>query len=310
MRNCQVGPLAADVMVTSMVEVPASFRSMPRWWDDERGRAWLEDLPALVAAQCAKWDLVEDGAPLHGSNALVVPVRKEGEAFALRLAPPGDHIRDEVHALRVWAGRGTVQLIDADEPTRAVLLERLHRRSLEDEPLESAIPILGELTRALAVPVDTEVRSTATVAAVDAAEFEQRWQALDRPAPRSQLLLAVALAEERAAAIASNRAVNGDLHFEQVLAGDRAPWIVVDPVLLRGDAEYDIGRVLWSRLDELPLDEDVFDAFDQFVAASGTPSGRGRAWVVIRSMSYLLWGMERGLTWDPPKCSRLLDLFC
>ena len=31
--------------------------------------------------------------------------------------------------------------------------------------------------------------------------------------------------------------------------------------------------------------------------------------VVVRAMSYLLWGLERGLTEDPPRCLRLLEIF-
>lgn len=95
-----------------------------------------------------------------------------------------------------------------------------------------------------------------------------------------------------------------------MLAAGRAPWPVVDPVLLRGDPEYDFARVLWSRLDELPQDSDIPDAFNLFVRVAGVPHERARSWLVVRSMSYLLWGIPRGLTWDPPKCRRLLDLFC
>jgi streptomycin 6-kinase len=31
--------------------------------------------------------------------------------------------------------------------------------------------------------------------------------------------------------------------------------------------------------------------------------------VVARSASYLLWGLAHGLTEDPPRCRRLLNLF-
>lgn len=44
-----------------MVAVPQSFLSMPRWWHDEPGRAWLADLPELVATKCAAWRLELDG---------------------------------------------------------------------------------------------------------------------------------------------------------------------------------------------------------------------------------------------------------
>jgi streptomycin 6-kinase len=110
--------------------------------------------------------------------------------------------------------------------------------------------------------------------------------------------------------LAADTAVHGDLHFGQVLAGARAPWLVVDPVLLRGDTEYDIGRALWSRSDELPGTGAITTAFERFVRAAGVPEERARAWVVLRSMSYLLWGLQHGLTEDPVRCRRLLDVFC
>ena len=94
-----------------------------------------------------------------------------------------------------------------------------------------------------------------------------------------------------------------------MLAAARAPWLVVDPVLLRGDREYDLGRVLWSRLDEVPSDAEVRELFDLFVGIAGVPADRAREWVVVRSMSYLLWGLRHGLTEDPPRCRRLLEIF-
>ena len=83
----------------------------------------------------------------------------------------------------------------------------------------------------------------------------------------------------------------------------------MDPVLLRGDPEYDFARVLWERLDELPMEFDIIDAFDVFIRTAQVPPDRARRLIVVRSMSYLLWGTQHGLTWDPPKCRRLLNLF-
>ncbi|MFC8732505.1 aminoglycoside phosphotransferase family protein [Luteimicrobium sp. NPDC057192] len=295
----------------SVLTVPESFRAMPRWWHDDAGRTWLDALPALVDARCETWGLVVDGEPWHGSNALVVPVRRGGEPLALRLAPPGDDVAQEVRALGLWAGRGTVRLVDADLEARATLLERLDgSRTLEGEPLAVALPVLGALMRTLAVPVPDDVPSTSAVAAGLRDSLEDDWRAVGQPTPRWQLDHVLAGAAERAGASAGDRAVNGDLHFGQVLAGERAPWLVVDPVLLRGDREYDLGRVLWSRLDELPSDDEVSRAFRTVVDAAEVPADRAASWVVLRAMSYLVWGLERGLTIDPSRCRRLLDLFC
>ncbi|SKC36859.1 aminoglycoside phosphotransferase family protein [Krasilnikoviella flava] len=293
-----------------MITVPPSFRAMPRWWHDDAGRGWLDVLPGGVAARCAAWGLVVDGEPAHGSNALVVPVRRGDERLALRLAPPGDDVAGEVRALRVWAGRGTVLLVDADEGEGATLLERLDGgRSLADEPLDVAVEVLAGLTRTLAVPAPDDVPSTAAIAAGMAESFPREWAELGEPLPSRQLDVALDLAAERGAAPTSSLAVDGDLHHDQVLAGMRAPWLVVDPVLWRGDPEADLARVLWTRLDELPSERDVVAAFDAFVRASGVPRDRARAWVVLRATSYLLWGLAHGLTEDPVRCRRLLDVF-
>ncbi len=300
----------AGVSTEPLITVPETFKAMPRWWRDDAGRDWLQALPELIAAQCRHWQLRVDGYPLHGSNALVVPVRRSGLPLTLRLAPPGDDVAEEAAALAFWDGRGTVRLVEVDETSRALLLERLDStRSLSSVPLRDAIPVIAELVGVLAVPAPVAITSTVEIAAGHVADFERDWSALDGPTPRRQLDAALELAEERAAAAVSGDAVDGDLHCRQVLAADRSPWLVVDPVLLRGDREYDFARVLWDRLDELPADRDVVAAFDAFVGLAQVPAGRARSWIVLRSMSYLLWGLPRGLTTDPARCRRLLDLF-
>lgn len=293
-----------------MITVPETFREMPRWWHDHPGRAWLDTLPGLVETQCRRWQLAVDGAPLHGSNALVVPVRRGADPFMLRLSPPGDDVTQEAAALRLWAGRGTVRLFEVDVDARALLLERLSTRSLQSEPLATAVPVIAELVTRLAVPAPPEVTSTGSIAAGHVETFGPDWAASEGPTPRAQRDRAIRLADDLAHANPAAVAVDGDLHCAQVLASHRAPWLVVDPVLLRGDPEYDFARVLWSRLDELPEDADITAAFDLFVRAARVPADRARSWVVVRSMSYLLWGIRGGLTEDPPRCRRLLDLFC
>jgi streptomycin 6-kinase len=251
-----------------------------------------------------------DGAVVHGSNALVVPVRRGEERLVLRLAPPGDDVAAEAAALQVWDGRGTVRLHAFDAGKRAMLLERLDGgRTLADEPLEEAIMVLAELVTRLAVPVPSTVRGTDEVATEHAGSFERDWSALGSPFSRRQLDVALRCAEDRAQDHPVPLAVDGDLHFEQVLGGTRAPWIVVDPVLLRGDPEYDLGRILWSRLDEIADDAGVFRLFDLFTREANIPRERARQWVILRSTSYLLWGVAHGLTEDPPRCQRLLDIF-
>jgi streptomycin 6-kinase len=279
-----------------MIEVPEGFLAMPRWWGE--GAEWLAGLPQAVERQCLAWGLEVSGPVAYGSNAIVVPVGQ----FVLRMNPPGPEVGEQVRALRWWDGRGMVLLYDADLDAGAMLLERLST-PLTTRPADEAVGVLGQLMRRLAVPAPADARSTAAIVAERSAGLEREWERLDRPFDVGILREALAVAPHLAETT-SDLAVNGDLHSDQVLAGTREVWLTVDPVLLRGDIEYDLGRVLWTRLDEMT---DIVPYFDIAVREAGLDRNRARDWVVYRTVDYWLWGLSVGLTEDPVRCSRLLD---
>lgn len=290
--------------VNHPIAVPASYRAMPRWWAE--GDGWLEALPGLVAKLCERWDLALDGAPMHGSNALVVPVLQGEMPLALRVTPPHDGFAAEVAALRFWDGRGVVRLIEADVTQGAMLLERLAGRStLASLPLGEAMPLMGQLMRRLAVPAPSEVRSTTDLVRGRLVSMPVEWEALGRPFDRE--ILEMALSAGRAVQETDSMlAVNGDFHCEQVLRGEREPWLVVDPVLLRGDVGYDLARVLWTRLDEMPDAAAIRHWVAVVADAAMVPWAQARNWVMFRAVDYWLWGLGVGLTEDPVRCARLV----
>jgi streptomycin 6-kinase len=277
---------------------------MPRWWCDRTG--WLDRLPALVADRCAQWRLTVTGEPVHGSHALVVPAARDEELFALRLTPPGPEVGDQVAALRFWDGRGTVRLVQADVDAGVLLLERLEiGASLLTVPSVEAVTVLGRMMRRLAIPAPAQTPSTAEVVTRRRAELAAEWERLGRPFDRALLDQAMAAAT-RLSQTDSHLAVNADLHSGQVLRADREPWLTVDPVLLRGDFAFDLGRVLWTRLDDMPDAGAILDHFRAAVTAADIDPGHGRDWVVYRTVDYWLWALANGLTEDPERCRRLL----
>ncbi|MEU4159037.1 aminoglycoside phosphotransferase family protein [Actinoplanes sp. NPDC026670] len=286
--------------------VPRSFLESPRWW--RGGGEWLAGLPDLVREQCARWRLTVDGEPAHGSNALVVPVVRDGAGFVLRLTPPGPDVAELIAALRLWDGRGTVRLVDADPDAGVMLLERLSPVSLNDVPVDEAMHVLGGVMRRLAVAVPDHVLSTGAAVARRMTAMRPEWERLGRPFDARILDEALAIGD-RLSREAGGDAVNGDLHSAQVLRSGRESWLVVDPVLMRGDRAFDLGRVLWTRLDEMPRDEDVVRCFGIAVRAAGIAPGHGRDWVLYRAVDYWLWGLGVGLTEDPVRCRRLVSVF-
>ncbi|MFC4068756.1 aminoglycoside phosphotransferase family protein [Actinoplanes subglobosus] len=287
------------------VTIPRAFLESPRWW--RGGAEWLAGLPELVAEQCARRRLTIDGEPMHGSNALVVPVIRDGEQLVLRLAPPGGDVGGQIGALRFWGGRGTVRLVDGDAEAGVMLLERLGTTSLRDVPVDEAMHVLGGLMRRLAVPVPVHVPGTGAAVAARMATLGEEWHRHRRPFDEGVLHQALTIGDRLARSTAAT-AVNGDLHSEQVLRADREPWLVVDPVLMRGDMAFDLGRVLWTRLDEMAVPGEVMRCFDIVVRAAGVDRDHGRDWVLFRAVDYWLWGLGAGLTEDPLRCHRLVSL--
>jgi streptomycin 6-kinase len=297
------------------IVIPKAFLEMPRWWRE--GTAWLDALPEAVVAACRRWRLRITGDLLHGSNAIVVPVHRDQELLALRLTPPGPEVADQVAALRFWDGRGTVRLVAADLEAGAMLLERLAvDGSLRDVPIEEALPVLGAMMCRLAVPAPPEALSTGRVAADRAATLPAEWARLNGPFDETFLRQAIEAATrltdpavDPAAGPAVDPAVDGDLHSGQILRGTREEWLTVDPVLLRGDIAFDLGRMLWTRLDELPTAAAIRRGFDAVVTAAELDRDRACDWVAFRTVDYWLWGLSNGLTEDPARCDRLIRAF-
>ncbi|TDW18546.1 streptomycin 6-kinase [Kribbella kalugense] len=281
-----------------VIELPKTFLEMPRWWTE--GQAWLESLPRAVDEQCRRWNLAIAGPIAHGSNAIVVPVVRDCVELALRMSLPGDEITQHARALKWWDGRGMVQLWDDDAEAGAMLLERLST-PLTTRPIDEVIAILGQLMRRLAVPGPDDAQSTADLVTSWSAELEPQWERLGRPFDVAILREALDVAPT---GTTSTAAVNGDFHSGQVLAGHREEWLTVDPVLYRGDIEFDLGRVLWWDLDKMT---DIVPYFDIAVREAGLDRDRARDWVIWRTVGYWLWGLSTGLTEDPVRCARLVN---
>jgi streptomycin 6-kinase len=271
------------------------------------GRAWIAALPALLDRLCRRWRLqVEDGSAGRGYHGVVVPVRRGAEQYVLKLTWPVERTVDEARALAAWRGHGAVLLLEADPEAGALLLERLDpTRTLDSMDLQAAAQVAGRLLRRLAIPAPDGVRPLRAVAADIGASLQVRQQQLGRPVPEAWLATAGALAHELGAS-AGDRLVHADLHYGNVLAGTREPWLAIDPKPVAGDPEHAVPELLWTRVDELE-DAQAIRLLLAVLAGSGELDGeKARGWAIVRCVDYWLWGLENGLTEDPKRCRRIL----
>jgi streptomycin 6-kinase len=277
-------------MVT-VIELPAGIAAMaargPQW------QGWVDGLPALLERQLGHWNLTPDGDPLHGWASLVVPVRTDADVPAmLKLGFPDPETQHEHLALRKWAGTGAVRLLSADPPQRALLLERLHARDLNELWDVEACEVIAGLYGRLHVPALPQLDRLADAITKYNAELD----ALPRNAPLPRRLVEQAQAHSRDLlddAGAAGVLLHTDLHYDNMLAADREPWLAIDPIPLSGDPHYEVAPLLWNRWEELTGDVrgGVRRRFYAAVEAAGFDEDRARAWVVVRMVHNAMWAL-------------------
>jgi streptomycin 6-kinase len=277
------------------IEVPPALADTQR----AEGGAWVRGLPTLVDRMLEQWSLRLDGPVTHGMAGLVLPVVRDGVPSVLKLQPVEEDNACTALGLRTWDGDGAVLLLDHDEPTGAVLLERLDAtRPLSVLPDDEALAVLADLlARLTAVQAPPGVRRLADVAA---AMLDQVPSAV--PLLRSQdereLVRTCAAAVAELVGEAGDRLLHWDLHYDNVLAGEREPWLAIDPEPLSGDPGFDLLPAIDNRWDEVRASGDVDKAvryrFDLLTDRLGLDRDRATGWTLARVLQNALWDIEDG----------------
>ncbi|MET9774706.1 aminoglycoside phosphotransferase family protein [Streptomyces sp. NPDC006367] len=283
-----------------MIDVPAAFAASQAMYNKDAGRAFVDALPGLAADFTNRWRLRPDGPPMHGRAALVLPVlRADDTPAVLKLQLPDEETEGEPAALRRWNGDGAVRLLDHDPATGTMLLERLDpTRTLDHlEDSREALLVLARLLAHLtATPAPPGMRRLADTAR---AMLDRTPGALQRvPDPEDRRLVAdCAAALHEVADDCGDRLLHWDLHYGNVLAADRAPWLAIDPKPLAGDPGFDLLPALWNRYDPA----ETRWRFDAMTDVLGLDRERARAWTLGRVLQNCLWNTEEGNPLDPPQ---------
>ena len=266
----------------------------------DKGRDWIARLPGLLADRMEQWELRPEGPARNGMAAIVVPVvRAGGERAVLKLQILDEESEGEPAGLRAWNGNGAVLLLEEDEATGAMLLERLDPdRSLDDvEDATKALQILAELlARLVAVRAPEGIRRLDHIANAMLTQVPDALKALDGSA-RRVVDTGAGLIRELVTE-PGDRLLHWDLHYENVLAGDREPWLAIDPNPLAGDPGFDLMPALDNRWDDITATGDVGRAvrarFDLMVEVLGLDRRRAAGWTYARVLQNTLWDLEDG----------------
>jgi streptomycin 6-kinase len=286
-----------------VVDVPAALRAeaagRPSW------DGWLARAPRLSDDLLHEWRLRADGPAMSGNCAMVVPVLTEDDrAGVLKLSWPHWEAETEHLALRAWRGQGAVELWRADPHRFALLLERARPdRDLHALDVLEACEVVARLYPRLHRAALPQPRRLSDLC--------REW--VDRLPPLLEANLIsrrfVSQAERLMRDFAEDPRTDGalihsDLHFFNVLAAEREPWLVIDPKPLSGDPAYEVAPLLWNRWEEAmgaaSPRQALLDRMLTVVDVAGLDEDRVRDWIVVREVCNVLWTYEDHLSDGTP----------
>ncbi|WP_394816522.1 aminoglycoside phosphotransferase family protein [Streptomyces lancefieldiae] len=280
--------------VTGVIDVPDALAATQAKYNGEAGRAFIDALPDLAARFLDRWGLRPDGPSMHGWAALVLPVvrARDDTPAVLKLQILDEESEGEPVALRLWDGDGAVRLLDHDAATGTMLLERLdptRMLSHVEDSREAVLVIARLLAHLTSTPAPPGLRRLGDIAR---GMLERTPWVLERiPDPADRRLVAdCAAAVREVVDEPGDRLLHWDLHYENVLAADRAPWIAIDPKPLGGDPGFDLMPALDNRYDP----GETQWRFDAMTDVLGLDRERARAWSLGRVLQNCLWNVEDG----------------
>jgi streptomycin 6-kinase len=246
-----------------MTELPKGFTTRIIDLHGGAGREWLDHLPALIASIEEQWRIRVDEPFRTLTYHYVAPATQEdGTEAILKLAVPGDHIEREAACLRRYDGRGASYIFEHDLALGAMLLERVRpgtdiKQLDESEAIEAVVTVMRQLHRTTAP--DTLIPTVADWWK-GFQRLREQFSGTTGPLPDKLVDEAESLYAELAGSMDQAVLLHGDLHHENILAGDRLPWIAIDPQGVVGEPVYEVGAFLrnpmpdllsWSGLDKI-----------------------------------------------------------
>jgi streptomycin 6-kinase len=277
-----------------VIEVPEALVAAQHRYGGVAGRAFIADLPRIADEMLERWNLRPVGPPMHGMAALVLPVRDGGDGrdVVLKLQAVDEETVGESVALRTWDGDGAVRLLAHDAETGAMLLERLdtsrHLSSVTDT--RAAVRTIAELlVRLTAHEAPDGLRRLGDVAAAMLEQAPSAVRLLDDPDDRD-LLTDCAAAIREMVDEPGNRLLHWDLHYDNILASEREPWLAIDPKPLAGDPGFELLPALTDRFEP----DETRWRFDLMTDVLALDRDRARAWTLGRVLQNGLWDIEDG----------------
>lgn len=235
-------------------------------------------------------------------NYVLSAETEDGQPVILKLGVPRRDLRNEIAALTAYDGRGCVRLMVSDAELGALLLERLQPGTslvalTRADADEQATHLAAQTMQALWRPAPPKHDFPTMARWADGlSRLRAAFDGGVGPFPADLVALAETLFAELLASSAEPVLLHGDLHHDNILAAQRAPWLAIDPQGVIGEPAYEVGALLRN---PLPWLWDVPDPTELMrrrllilEAELGFNRARLTAWGVAQAVLSAWWDYE------------------
>jgi len=248
-------------------------------------KIWLESLPQLLNRLLAEWSLHLNPTFDHdGACSWVAPVvRSDGTQAVLKLAMPHMEGKDEIRGLRYWGGHSIVKLLEADDDSGAMLLERcLPGTALRSQPEPEQDEIIASVLKRIrgatpetdALPGFRPLSQMIDLWCEETLAQRHLW-------PNEGLVNEGLRVMKELARPEGDVLLATDLHAGNVLRSEREPWLAIDPKPFVGDRAYDPVQHLMNC--EARLHRDPAGLVERVADLTAVDPERLRLWTFARA---------------------------
>ncbi|MGH9275812.1 MAG: aminoglycoside phosphotransferase family protein [Acidimicrobiales bacterium] len=274
--------------MTAKLRVPTYLQASTDLGGPARAQ-WLAALPDRVEELTARWEL-DLGEPFEpgGNCSWVAPgTDRVGHDVVLKVAWQHSESLHEAEGLAALGGHGAVEVhafehVDSD--TTAMLLERCRPgNELRGRPEIEQHVVVTDLLRsvwAVDLPSDHPFRPLSVMADEWVALAEARLAADPGRLDNGLAHEGLAMFRELSRTGPSEVLLFTDLHAGNVLAGERRPWLLIDPKPFVGDPHYDVLQHLLNCNGSLQVDP--IGLLTEVAELAGLDARRVRQWLFAR----------------------------
>ncbi|WP_368505349.1 aminoglycoside phosphotransferase family protein [Alkalihalophilus sp. As8PL] len=260
----------------------------------EEAKPWLEQIPSIIKACEEKWALTVGEAYELSINYVATASTKEGREVVVKICIPGEGFDSEVEALKLFAGRGIVNVIDTDEDMQVILLEKLNpgytlATSLDDE---KACLAAANVMKDLITYAPTESRIPTTKAREENLRniIEKHAEGLG-PLSKQTLDQALQIFTYMNQTTKKHYLLHGDFHPYNILKCEDG-WKAIDPKGLIGEVEYDLIQYILNVLPEDGIKEVTQKRVDLFTEKLTLNKERLLLWGYCHTVLATAWTVD------------------